>query len=354
MAHLSLSLLGAFQITLNGEPITGFESDKVRALLAYLALKAHRPHRRDALAEMFWPGRPEGVARNSLRQALSNLRKAIGDQEADPPFLQVTRGEVQFNLDSAHWLDVTACSALLADCQSHRHRHAGTCGPCVQRFRQAVALYQGPFLEQFYLGDSVAFEEWALVQRERLQRQVMEALAHLVAYHEQHGEYQEACEFARRQVELESWNEAAQRGLMRTLALGGGRSVALKQYLACRRALADELGVEPARQTTELFEQIRDGKYDRPEPPRQKSAETRGTLKSQLFRPLALAMLLALSLVLGLGLFVGSLDQNSQIGTVTQSLHASSSPVIQATYAVATNVQKTTHPTFPKPNIKRS
>ena len=37
MARLSLSLLGGFQATLDGEPITSFRSTKVRALLAYLA-----------------------------------------------------------------------------------------------------------------------------------------------------------------------------------------------------------------------------------------------------------------------------------------------------------------------------
>jgi len=106
MTRLSLTLLGAFQATLDGEPVTGFESDKVRALLAYLALETDRPHRRDELAEMFWPDRPPGVARNNLKQALANLRKVIGDREAAPPFLWVSRAELQFNPDGAHWLDV--------------------------------------------------------------------------------------------------------------------------------------------------------------------------------------------------------------------------------------------------------
>ena len=85
-----------------------------------------------------------------------------------------------------------------------------------------------PFLEQFYLGDSAAFEEWAIVKRERLQRKIRVALDHLIEYHEQRGEYQKACKFARQQVDLEPWSESAQRALMRTLALRGRRSAALK------------------------------------------------------------------------------------------------------------------------------
>jgi DNA-binding SARP family transcriptional activator len=337
--RLTLTLLGALQITLDGEPITGFESDKVRALLVYLALEAGRPHRREALAELFWPDQPEGVARNNLRQALANLRKAIHDQGATPPFLHITRAEIQFNPDSAHWVDATAYSALLDACRACEHQRADACPPCIRRLRKAVGLYQGPFLEQFYLGDSAAFEEWALVRRERLQRQTMEALKHLAVYHERRGEYQDACEFTRRQVELEPWYEPAQRRLMRTLALNGRHFAALQQYQTCRRVLADELGIEPAQQTTELFEQIRDGKYEQPEPSRQKSAETGGSIKSQPFRLLALAMLLALFLLCSLGMFAGYLDRNSK--------HASPPPstITHDTLAIATDPRPDDAPT---------
>ena len=47
MSTLSVSLLGSFQATLDGRPIAGFESNKVRALLAYLAIESERPHSRD-------------------------------------------------------------------------------------------------------------------------------------------------------------------------------------------------------------------------------------------------------------------------------------------------------------------
>jgi hypothetical protein len=50
MAQLSIRLLGPFQVTVAGEPATGFATDKARALLAYLVVEAGRPHRREALA----------------------------------------------------------------------------------------------------------------------------------------------------------------------------------------------------------------------------------------------------------------------------------------------------------------
>ena len=80
MPHLQLTLLGAFQATLDGQPVVGFESNKVRALLAYLAVEADRPHPRATLAGLLWPERPDCDALANLRYALSNLRQAIGDR----------------------------------------------------------------------------------------------------------------------------------------------------------------------------------------------------------------------------------------------------------------------------------
>jgi DNA-binding SARP family transcriptional activator len=245
MAHLSLSLLGSFQATLDGEPVTGFKSRKVRALLAYLAVEADRPHRREALAGLLWPDR---AALSNLRYALYNLRQVIGSRAAEPPFLLIANDTLQFNTASDHWLDVAAFRQLLAASASH-----------TDPLQQAVDLYRGCFLEGFSVGDSPAFEEWALFKRERFNRQVLSALRRLAAIHAGRADYEQAQHYARRQLELEPWGEEAHQQLMRALALAGQRSAALFQYETCRRRLAGELGVEPAWETTALYESIRDG-----------------------------------------------------------------------------------------------
>jgi len=261
MTCLSISLLGSIQITLAGEPVTDFATDKVRALLAYLAVEADHPHRRDALAGLLWPDQPQHRARQSLRQAISHLRQAIGDQDERDrePFLLITRQTVQFNPDSDHWLDVAAFTALSDANRQHRHRRLESCLPCLRRMEQMTALYRGSFLEQFFLSDSSAFEEWALLEREQLQRQVVEALDHLASYHERRGDYAQAREHAWRQVAQEPWREEVHRHLMHLLALDGQRSAALAQYEKARQALAEELGVGPTAETTALYEHIRAG-----------------------------------------------------------------------------------------------
>jgi predicted ATPase len=260
VARLDVALLGPPQILVDGRA-AAFPTTKALGLLAYVAADSGRAHQRAFLAELFWPDQPEGVARTNLRQALTRLRRALGDEEAggDPPFLLVDGQTVQFNRQSDHQLDVAAFTGLLRASDSHAHRNPIACLACRQRGQQAAALYRGDFLEGFFLKDSAGFEEWVLVQRERLRRAAMEALDRLAQQAERFEDYDAARQAAVRQLELEPWREETHRALMRLLALGGQRAAALAQYEACQRTLAQELGVPPEAETTYLYERIRAG-----------------------------------------------------------------------------------------------
>ena len=161
-------------------------------------------------------------------------------------------------------VDVADLVELLSACSRHVHRHPSHCKPCAQRLAQAVKLYRGHFMEHFFLADSAAFEEWAALKREGLQRQVLDALARLAGYHERRGEYEQAEAYTRRQLELEPWGEEAHRQLMRLLVLSDKRGAALAHYEQCRHVLAQELGVEPEPETTALYEQIRNPVWHAP------------------------------------------------------------------------------------------
>lgn len=255
MARLTFSLLGTFQATRDGEPISGFESDKVRALLAYLVIESNQSHRREKLAGLFWPERPDREARANLRYALSNLRKVVGDRDAAVPVLCATRQTIQFIPGDEIWVDALVFQDLVSKYPAAQDENQ------LLELREAVELYRGEFLEGFSLADSPGFSEWLLIEREKLKRQVLAALRLLSSSYEQNGNYELALNFAWQQVELEPWQEEAHRQVMRLLAASGQRSAALAQYEACRQALAEELEVEPAPETTRLYEQIRDGTW---------------------------------------------------------------------------------------------
>jgi WD40 repeat protein/DNA-binding SARP family transcriptional activator len=255
----SLSLLGSFHATIDDKPVT-FPTDRARALLAYLAVERDRPHRREALAALFWPDKPESTGRVNLRQALARVRRAIGDLQAPTPALLVSNTAIQFNKESELWVDAISFLALLDACRTHPHRRLDACRNCTERLEQAIELYKGDFLTGLTLSDSNAFEEWRLFKQEELHTQALDALNHLAIYYERRRDYERATRYLQRQIELESWREEAHARLMRVLALKGDRTAALNQYDLCRRTLAEELGVEPSPATVQLYERIRDDK----------------------------------------------------------------------------------------------
>ncbi len=259
MAKLTLRVLGEPEVLIGQVQVSSFESDKVRALLAYLAVEAGRAHRRETLAGLLWPDCPEQVARHNLSQALFNLRLALGDHTARPPYLLITRAAIQINRESDYWLDLDQFNAFYAAWEKDRSRESGDPSNLLPQLEEMVQLYRGELLQQFYLEDSAEYEEWILVQRESLHQRAMNALTTLANEYELRGDFQAAHRYALRQLELDPWREEAHCQIMRVLAFDGQRSAALAQFESCRKVLAAELGVEPSPTTRDLYEQIRLG-----------------------------------------------------------------------------------------------
>lgn len=250
MTQLSIAFLGGFDVRLDGNPVLGFRSDKVRALLTYLTLERDRAHQRAKLAGLLWPDWSDVTALTYLRHALTNLRDILGDRNASTPFLQITRATVRFEPESQYWFDFM----VIEDLPLNRPL---TDPGKLDRIQQAIALYRGPLLDGFYLDGCPEFEVWLLGVRERLHHQILLGLNQLIEYYEDSRLYEQARQYARCYLELERTSEEAHCQLMRLFALSNQRSAALAQFALCRTILAEELGVEPATETVSLYEQIK-------------------------------------------------------------------------------------------------
>lgn len=241
---LKMSLLGQAYLAYGDDPLTDLVSAKARALLFFLAVDG-RFHTRYSLANLFWGDLPEADARRNLRGVLMKLRQVLGDH------LHVTPQEVGFNFGAPHELDVATFRQLLNGLPNG--------APAFSQLRQAVALYQGDFLAEFYIRQAPEFEAWVMQQRTQMQEMAVRALLLLAQHYQQQGQYEPGIACARQALLMEPLQEEAHRALMRLLALHGQRSLALAQYEACRELLWSELGVEPVRETAVLYEQIRSG-----------------------------------------------------------------------------------------------
>lgn len=255
MPALTLHLLGPFAAALDGQPLAEAILGKPRALLAYLAAEA-RPHHRELLAALLWSDQPNERALHSLRQALSSLRKTLGEENA-AALLLLCGDTVQLNLPAGCSLDVQHFQEKLEVAQRYYTRRAAGGRLNVRALQQAVALYRGAFLDQLLIGGAPLFDEWVTMRRETLGQQAVEALALLAEYHERRGEYTPARQCLARLLEIAPWEETAQRELMRLLALDSQWSAAQTQFNTLRRYLSQELGVTPAPETTALSDEIR-------------------------------------------------------------------------------------------------
>lgn len=233
--QLRLDLLGGFAARDGAGREVAIGSRKAQALLAFLALSPGKPQPREKLTSLLWSDRGEAQARSSLRQALSELRRAL--PKTEPPLLRAERDSV--------WLDAAAVEsdALILE----RLVQGGT----PDELSQAAALYQGDFLEGLDVRDA-AFEEWRREARERARERMREALAQLL---EQQGGAQ-AIATARRLLLLDPLDEETHRRLMRLYADAGDRHLALQQFQACRDMLRAQLGVEPGSATKDLHDEI--------------------------------------------------------------------------------------------------
>lgn len=246
---LTLSLLGGFNAHLNGHRVAGVSYNKMRALLAYLAMERERDHRREVLAELFWSGNDPATARGNLRRTLSDLRRV----------LELTTGKILFSTskDTIRFIPDIYVDAIefagQAPISPQDHDTAQ------QRDERLVDLYRGEFLAGFSLPDCVDFEDWLQTQREALHRRALALLERVSNCCEQVGEYGKALQFSLRYVGFERWDEDAHRRVMRLYSQTGQKNAALAQYDACCRLLKMELDALPSQETQHLAESIRNG-----------------------------------------------------------------------------------------------
>ena len=233
---LRLKLLGGFEARIVSGPVLDIAARKSRALLAYLALPTGRTHSRDKLVGLLWSDRADEQARNSLRQALTELGKALGATEPSP--LVKLRETLALDPTMVE-VDALVFEGLAA-------------GEATSDLQRAAELYAGDLLDGLDARDA-AFEEWLTVERQRLRGLAATVLKKLLTQ----DTGPSAIAVAQRLLVLDPLQEEGHRALMRLHAEAGETSAALRQYEHCREILKSELDVTPSPETTALYQSIR-------------------------------------------------------------------------------------------------
>ena len=243
---LAFSLLGGFSMRRGGRVVeeAAWERRAAERLVRFLLVQGGEAVLEDLLFEAFWAGREPGSARRSLQVAISCARAVLDPPEAEESALEARQRSYRLLLRPGDSVDTELFAEAARTALADRGPDRGAV------LRHAVSLWGGePLPEERY-------EEWSAGWREGLIDLYSELLTVLAEACLAAGDAFGATAAARRLVELDPLSEAAHRMLMVSFARSGRRGHALRQFLDCRRALVDGLGLEPADQTAELHRAI--------------------------------------------------------------------------------------------------
>ncbi len=252
MSEVRLFLFGSPHFEVDGQPVK-LELRKALALLAYLAIQKE-VLQRETIINLLWPEEDSSRGRSLFRHVLSPLRMALPEG-----WLAADRETIGLRPDIALWVDVVEFRRLVASCGSHGHPESEVCPACQPLLTQAAGLYQDDFMAGFTLPDSPAFDEWQYFQAEDLRRALDGALKKLALCLILAGKLDQAVQPARRRLALDPLNEGTTCDLMMLYAWTHQRSLALRQYRECQKALRDQLGVDPQKPTLDLMHAIQSG-----------------------------------------------------------------------------------------------
>ena len=243
---LRFELLGGFRVRRAGWELDEalWERPMAVRVVRFLLVSGSAVVPEDALFEAFWPDRQTDSARQHLAVAVSRARKVLDLPGAPESVIEARERTYRLRLrerdtvDSAEF-EAAAAAALAANGDGQ-----------VGALERAAALWAGePLPEDRYAG-------WSRGWRERLVAIHSQVLAALIERYERAGRHDDVILTAQRLLEAEPLNEETHRRLMLAFARTGRTSLALRQFLACRRSLVVGFGVEPSDATSRLQARI--------------------------------------------------------------------------------------------------
>lgn len=244
---VAIHMLGAFSLTI-GDLTLSLPSSRGLSVLKYLLLHHNQKTPRDVLLDTFWPDADPETARNNLNVAIHSLRKALR-RSIFLPVIVFESGTYGLENNLRIWIDVEEFERCVREGQRLEARNQLT--PAIVEYETAVSLYQGDLLEQN------PYEEWTVLDRERLRITYLDTLDHLSQIYFEQERYAACIAVCQSILTRDRCREDAHCLLMRCYSRQGQNHLALRQYQVCTEVLRAELDVGPASETRELYQRIR-------------------------------------------------------------------------------------------------
>jgi len=222
-----------------------FAGRQGRRLFARL-VAIHEPVPIADLADDLWGPEWPPAWQVALRSLVSKLRTTLGRVGAAEA-LASANGAYALALPAGVWLDLDEASAAM-----HRAEAALAAGDHLAA--AAEALVARSIASRTLLPGEEA--EWLDLLRARLTEVRLRALESLGEVWIARGDPALAARDAAEAIRVDPYRERAHRLLIRAHIADGDRGAAAQAYEACRRLLAEELGVEPSSETRALVASV--------------------------------------------------------------------------------------------------
>jgi LuxR family maltose regulon positive regulatory protein len=247
---LRACFFGHFEMLCDGEDVHLGRSGKALAILKYLLAHRNRPVSQDHLMGWLWPESNLKKARWSLNSAIHGLRKILSDCPTAALANCILLEEGYYRLCPS--VRVVTDVDEFDECyeKGRRLEKAGQVEEAAAEYERAVELYEGDYLiEDLY-------EDWTMVERERLANAYVDMLDRLAVHYMETGQLRESIRASYRVLEKDRCHEDSYRLLMRCYAQLGMRGRALRQYRLCEKILGHEYGTSPSPETTALYRSL--------------------------------------------------------------------------------------------------
>jgi predicted ATPase/DNA-binding SARP family transcriptional activator len=229
-------VLGAVEASAGADPVP-LGGPRQRGLLALLLLNAGKVVPRDALVDGIWGEAAPQRAANALQVQIHALRKHIGTERIE------THGSGYRIRVGDDELDVLRFEELVQRARAQDPEEAG------ETLRAALALWRGPALANVEA-------PFAATEAARLEDRRLAALEARIDADLRCGRDEGLAPELEALVELHPFREGLWRQLLTALYRTGRQAEALEAYRRARRALRDELGIEPSPELRELHQAI--------------------------------------------------------------------------------------------------
>ncbi len=248
-------------ISLFGLPIFRTKEEEIKlsrkkamAIAAYLCVQ-RESHSRSRLASMFWPDLEESKSKAALRQNIALLKKsALGN------FFQIDNQSMQFLAGDSVAIDVVDFQNSMIDFESRYKDQDISCDQsAIALLEKALTLYSSDFLTGFMLGDTLDFDDWQFFQAEKYNKMAQFMMRTLMQIYRQNDNLDKAIRLGHKWLAIAPLEEKAYRTLMVLFYLSGQRNEALHYYKKCEHVLRQELDIKPAKDTIQLYQDIRCG-----------------------------------------------------------------------------------------------